>query len=375
MIKNKLSLILVLTVFSGANALAKDDEQYPNISGKALLEFRGDRIVSSDKNGVSANNGNINVDTNFGLNFNKNWSLITDWRFAQMNDQNPNNPERYRQILSNKRGNGLSSDGLAIDQLKGQFENEDARFFFGKFNPSFGTAFRKEKRIGVFVIDFTKDYEMRGKIGAGVTALLEKSELTLNAFFNDTTALSNSAIERRGSEKRSDGLAGNTSSPSSYSVAIEGQDFFGVNDLFYNFGYRNLEVDDVPGRDNEVGMVGGFEYLIPLGFKTSLIPFVEVASFENFSGIKGRNATYTTVALIGKYSSWTTSIARVTRSIKQKDIATADNLGRANDHQLQYSIGYKFRNNIAIDFSRADIKEDGHNATLFGVLTSYVYNF
>ncbi len=359
----------------GANVAAKDDEQYPNISGKALFEFRGDSITSSKKDNINANNGNINIDTDFGLNFNKNWSLITNWRFAPMNQQSANNPERYRQILANKRGNGLSEDGLAVDQLKGQFENEDLRFFFGKFNPAFGTAFRKEKRIGVFVIDFTKDYELRGKIGVGFSALLEKSEITVDTFFNDTTALSNSAIEKRGTENRSNGLAGNTSSPSSYTAAIEGQDFFGVKDLFYNFGYRNLAVDNLPGRDNETGMVGGLEYLFPVGIKTSLIPFIEIASINNLSGIKGRNSTYTTVALIGKYSSWTASIARVSRSIRQKNILTSEDLGRTNDKQMQYSVGYKFSNNIAVDISRANIKEDGRKAGLLGVLVSYVYNF
>ena len=376
MIKNKiLPIILSFALCSGAEVFAKENGQYPNISGKALFEFRGDRITSANKQNINANNADINIDTNFNLNFNKNWSLVTNWRFAAMNRQSANDPERYRKILSKDRHIGISKDGLAIDELKGQFENEDARFFFGKFNPEFGSAFRKEKRIGVFTTDFTKDYELRGKIGAGFTALLEHSELTMDAFFNDTTELSNSAIHRRGAEKRSDNLAGNTSTPTSYTIAMKGQNLFGVSDLFYNLGYRNLDVDNAANRDNETGFVGGLEYLFPLGLKTSLIPFIEVVSINNLSGISGRDATYITTALIGKYSNWTASISNVRRAIKQKDIITGANLGKINDHQLQYSVGYKFDNNVAIDLSRAAIKEDGQKASLIGVVVSYIYNF
>ena len=375
MLKTRISLTLALIILFGSNLWAKNSEQYPNISGSALFEFRGDKVISSQKKGISPNNGNLNVDADFNLNFSKNWSLITNWRFRTIDQQSPANPERYREILSTKRGFGFSDDGLIIEQLKGQFENEDARFFFGKFNPEFGSAFKKEKRIGVFTTDFTKDYELRERMGAGLTALLESSELTLDAFFNDTTALSNSAINKRGEARSSDGLAGNTSDPSSYTVAIKGENFFGVQDLFYNFGYRNLSVENLPNRENETGFVGGLEYLFSLGSKTSLIPFIEIVSLNNFSGEKGRDATYTTVALVGKYSNWTGSISNVTRNIKQKNIILSDTSRRRSDRQIQYSIGYKFVNNVAVDLSRMDLKEDNHKAALFGVLVSYVYNF
>jgi len=364
------TIVTIFTVYGFVqNAAAK--EQYPKITGSALFEYRVDRVTSTNKENVDANNGNANVDADFALNFNKNWSLITDWKFRQVKNLDQDNPERYRSILSSNRGFALNDDGLVIEQLKGQFENDDARFFFGKFNPAFGSAFRKEKRIGVFTTDFTKDYELREKIGAGATALLEHSEITVDAFFNDTSSLSNTAINKRGRQNKTEGLAGDTSNPTSYTVSIEGQDLLGVRDLFYNFGYRNLGVDDkVSGRDNETGFVGGLEYLIPLGAKTSLIPFIEIASISNLSGEIDRNATYSTVALVGKYSAWTASVSNVIRNIRQKNAN-----GNQKDHLVQYSIGYKFRNNVAIDISRADIKEDGNNASLVGAIVSYIYNF
>ncbi len=365
----KLSLASVLIVLCANNSFAED--QYPNITGKALFEYRLDRITSTNENNVDPNNGKINIDTDFSLNFNKNWSLITNWKFLQVKNFDANNPERYRNILSSNRGFGLSDEGLVVEELKAQFANDDAKFFFGKFNPAFGSAFRKGKRLGVFTTDFTKDYELREKIGAGFTALLEHSEITVDAFFNDNTNLNDSAINSRSSRNTANqGISDNKSTPSSYTVSIEGQDLLGVRDLYYNFGYRNLEVDNLPGRDNETGVVGGLEYLVKLSSKTSLIPFIEVASINNLSGESDRNATYSTIALVGKYSSWTTSISNVTRDIRQKNL-----VGNKKDHVMQYSIGYKFDNNVMIDFSKASLKEDGNNASLLGMVVSYVYNF
>ncbi|MCE3254818.1 MAG: hypothetical protein K0R25_312 [Rickettsiaceae bacterium] len=364
----KLFFALILPLFISFEAFA-EDEIYPNISGTALFELKADRITSSDDKNIDTNHGNINIDTEFALNLSKKWSVITNWRFKPVLNRDPNNPERYRNILSYDRDVSISDEGLTVEQLKGQFENEDARFFFGKFNPVFGSAFRKEKRISAFITDYTRDYELIEKIGFGGTAILEHTEITLDAFFNDTTGLNNSAIKKRGREKRSDGIAGNTSTPSSYTIAVEGQDLLGVKDLFYNVGYRNLNVDNMPGRDNEKGFVGGLEYLFPITLKASLIPFVEVVSLKNFSGEEGRNATYATLALIWKYSSWTASVSNVSRDIKSRIYP------KQNDRQTMVTIGYKFGNNIALDVSRGQVKEGGNKASLIGGILSYVHNF
>ena len=365
-----LLIILFIVLLLGHNTYAKGKFQYPNISGSALFEIRTDKIRSSEKENIKSINNRVNVDADFSLNFNQNWSLITDWKFKQVRNRDTNNPERYRTILSNKRGIGFNDEGLVVEQLKGQFENDDAKIFLGKFNPSFGSAFRKEKRIGVFTTDFTKDYELREKIGVGLSALLESHEFELNMFFNDRSALNGSAVHKRDRDDKLEGLPGNNSKPSSYVFSIKGEDLFGVGNLVYNIGYRNLEVKDLEGRGDETGFVGGLEYLIPMTSNASLIPFVEAVSIKNFSGESNRDAKYYTVALVVKYKSWTTSVSSVTRDIEKKN--AVDNV---IDRQVQYSVGYKFDNNISIDISRAEIKEDRYDASIIGVLVSYVYNF
>lgn len=359
-------LSILTFVLGGQVALAG---QYPNISGNALLEARMDRITTSNKKDTSDNSGKVFINSEFSLNFNNNWSLINSWEFEPVNNRDSNNPERYRNILSN-RGVNVDGEGLFIEEIKGQFENEDARLFFGKFNPNFGSAFRKEKRIGVFATDFTQDYELTSKIGFGVSALLENAELTVSTFFNDTSGLSNSMISKRGRAKTGNGIAGNTSTPSSFSLSLEGQDLFGVEDLFYNFGYRTLSVGNIEGRADETGFVGGIEYLIPVGLHTSIIPFVEIANINNWSGEMDRNVNFSTVALIAKYSSWTISVSNIVRNIRQKN-----SIGNVRDSQTQYSVGYKFKNNVMFDVSKMKLKENNYKADLIGINISYLYEF
>jgi hypothetical protein len=372
-ILQKACLIFLITA---SGAYAKGLKQFPYVTGDVLFQFQADSILSTKKKGVSPNNGFIYIQPNISLNFNKNWSVKTQWRI-QPNDVlttqgTTQNPERYRSFLGSDRGANFDENGFLVEEIKVQFENEDLRVFAGKFDPTFGTAWRKSKRIGVFAAQMTEDYNLREKLGGGVTALLENSNITFNTFMNDTTGLSRSALSDRGRAPQNDGLAGNTGTLSSYSVAMEGENFLSVDDLFYNVGYRSLDVENITTLDQtkELGYVFGTEYLYRISRNSSLIPFAEVVKIKNFTGTRGRSADYRTFALIGKYSSWTTSVSFIQRDIKAS-LAGAT----IKDRQLQFSVGYKFTDNLTIDVSRADMKENGDKAALVGAVVSYLYKF
>lgn len=371
--KKLLTAFLLLPCFAYAQA----PKQYPNISGDVLMQIQADRVVSSNKDSVSANNAFVYIQPNIALNFNRNWSAKTQWR-SQPNDvlttRNSQYPERYRTFLSSDRKLfGLNEQMMMVEELKINYENDDMRFFAGKFDPTFGTAWRKSKRIGVFAAQFNEDYNLREKIGAGISALLEETQITFNTFFNDRTGLSSSAIKNRGKASGGPGVAGNTNTPSSYSLSMEGKNFLGIENVFYNLGYRNLAVaNNSDGHARETGYVMGFEYLYKIGQETSIIPMVETVMIDNFSGIQGRNANYSTLALIGNYRSWTASTSLVNRDIK-KGQSVIDN--SSSGRQIQFSIGYKFTDNLTLDVSRANIKEDGQTGSLLGATMSYVYKF
>ncbi|MDX2082726.1 MAG: hypothetical protein SFV53_01900 [Rickettsiales bacterium] len=363
-----------LLTFSAAS-YAASNQQFPNISGQTLFQLKSDRIISTNEKGIPANNSFSNIESNFSLNLNKNWSTKTLWKLSPSSvytTRDPINPERTRTFLSSNRTVNPVETSLIIEELKAQYEDEDMKVFFGKFDPSFGVAYKNNNRIGVFSADVTKDYELREKIGGGITALLEDAEISFNTFFNDTTGLSGS-INGRKNENRNSGLAGNTGTLSSYTVSMQGQKLFGYENWFYNLGYRSLGVnqgDSTTQRARETGYVLGSQYQHKIGFATSVIPFFEMSKINDFTGEKGRNATYATFALIGKYSGWSASISEIIRRINQ-----AQRGYNIRDHQTQISLGYKFKNNLSIDVSRAEMKESNHSAVLFGVIVGYVYNY
>jgi hypothetical protein len=364
---------LVLFLFCYNICIAAGAENFPNVSGTVLFQFQADHVFSTEESGVAPNNGFIYIEPNITANFNKNWSLKTDWRLQPNNvltTRNSTYPERYRTFLQSDRGFGISDEGLLVEELKLHYENDNMKFFTGKFDPTFGTAYSKAKRIGIFTSQFAEDYNLREKIGAGITALLGNSSITFNTFFNDTTNLSTSVLSDRERASRNDGLAGNTESFSSYSVAFNGENLFGIEDWFYNIGYRSLGADRTVGRSREKGYVASTEYDYKIGLNSSLIPFFEITMIDNFTGAQGRDATYTVAALMWKCSSWIASISNLTRNIKE-----AQEIPKSHDHQLQLSIGYKFTDNLTIDVTRSNLKEGSNSAILYGMLMSYVYKF
>jgi hypothetical protein len=371
----KISLhFFALFLIFPAQVFARTAKQFPNISGEALFQIQADRVLSTEKKGVPANNGFLYIEPKMSLNFSKNWSVKTEWRFQPNNvltTRDPANPERYRTFLQKDRGFAISNNGLIIEELKANFENEDFQFLIGKYDPTFGTAHRKEKRIGVFASQFTEDYNLREKIGASVSGLLENSKISFNSFMNDTTGLSSSALNSRRRLSRNDGLAGSSSTPSSYSVSMEGENFMGIRNWFYNAGYRSLTVAKLNNRKRETGYVFGSEYLYEMSGQSALIPFVELVKINNFGGQFERDAYYSTIALIGRYSGWTASGSFLTRNIKQPGTA----IGDISDKQFQLAIGYKFTDNFTVDISRAAIKEDNKTGSLIGFVASYNYKF
>ncbi len=348
-------------------------EKFPNISGEALLQFSADRITSSQKRGVPSTNSFIYAQSDMALNLNQNWALKTQWRL-QPNDtyttRNRIYPERFRTILSQNRNTDFRDNGLLVEELQIDFHNEDMVINAGKFDPKFGNAHSRTKKMGIFTSQFTEDYNLREKIGAGLTVFLEDSELSISSFFNDTTGLSRSAFDSRSRAKKTDNIAGNTGTLSSYKIALDGGNLMGKENWFYSIAYRSLGVDKTPDRRRETGLVLSSEYLYELGLQTSLIPFVELVKINNFTGATGRDAFYSTIALILKYSAWNISASSLTR-----DIHSTAFISRVKDKQLQVSVGYNFNDNFSIDFTRAQIKEDGYQAGVFGVNLSYLLKF
>ncbi len=375
----KLYLIFIALVISTsyANAAAKS---YPNISGNLLTEIRVDNVnsIKNKRTAIGGNAGYLNAEFKSSLNFDKYWSLKNSINFLPTKPRQYRYPERSRFILGQEegvdRGINIDDSSLIVEEIKMTYENEDMKFAVGKLNPNFATLYRRNKRIGFFITDYTEDYEIREQLGYSLSAILEDSEITFSNFFADTTRLSDSGLTGRGKRSRNDNTAANTGTLSSYTITLEGRDFLGVDNLFYNLGYRSLGVEKgITGISRETGYTVNLEYLYQLGRSTFLIPIIEAVKIENFTGKTDRDGKYLTTALIMKYSGWNASAAYTKRET-DNNYATAA-LNKNSDSILQFNVGYKFENNVALDVSRAQIEEDNVDATAIGVILSYFYEF
>jgi hypothetical protein len=344
--------------------------QFPNLSGEIFIESRVALINNESTPNTYSNSFVANIEPKFSLNINEEWSVKTQWKISPVRNRSDPNFEIGNVFPSTRSPDNIDDYGLVVEELKGDYRTDDLNFFFGKYNPTFGKAWDKRKRIGVFTTDFTQDYELREKLGFGVAALMDDDgAVTLNLFFNDTTGMSNSALNRRGKNKSSDNFAGNNTNLSSYSITMSGNNFFDIEDLSYNFGYRDLDVDNKLGFDNEKGFVVGFEYKIPLNYKTYFTPFAEISKINNFNGIEGQDLLYTTIAATLNYSKWHVGVSGVVRDINRNG---ADDF---LDSQAQYFVGYLFDTGIALDVAHIDIKESDNKAKMVGVNLSYNYEF
>lgn len=371
----KISAILLSTLFAVflSSEAISGEKKYPNIEGQIFSQMQLDRVVSTNKTGVSVNSGFLYVQSDVELNFNKNWSASTQWRLNPNNVYNTRNgvyPERNRTFFGDGRGFKLGEEGLIIEEIRLNYKGDDAEFYVGKFDPKFGETHDPQKKLGIFTSQFNYDYYMREKLGASATALLEDSKIIFSTFFNDTTGLSRSALDDRGRAISSNGsIAGSTGTLSSYSLTMDGDNLFGRKNLKYNVGYRSLGVGNSDSK-RESGYIFGSEYVHEIGLNTTVTPLIEIVNIRNFTGEAGRNATYATFAVTMQYSSWNFGVSSLNRNIKQLQRDK-----KVSDRQMQIFTGYKFTNNLSLDVTQSRIKEDGSSGNLFGVSLSYLYKF
>ena len=199
---------VILCFLSSSQAIAK----YPKISGDIIIDLGIDRL-SVKNNNVKKYNSILEFQSDISLDLNRNWSVQTLWQSRKVAKNYYLNRQSYDPIISsNDRQMSIDDESLFIEELKLNFQNEDLVFFAGKYNPHFGNSWNKKRKSSIFTVFFGRDYQLREKIGLGITALFEESELSFYPFFNDNTDLSNSAINRRGRNKRSYQVSGNNGS-------------------------------------------------------------------------------------------------------------------------------------------------------------------
>ena len=372
-----LPLVIALMALFNSAAFAED---YPTITGEIISQFQVDRLISSDKENLTKNNAFIYIEPKINFNLNKKWKVQTNWKVQQdstISTRNHNYPERHRSFFGGNNGNKESDRGfnfddsnLIIEEIKLNYRSDDVELYGGKFNPTFGIAHEKSRKLGIYTWQVTEDYNLREKLGAGVSAILENATISFSSFLNDTTPLSDSALKNRGKADNDKDISGNKGAFSSYAFSFKGNNFFNIEGLGYNFGYRNLGVKKSSISKRESGLTAAIYYKKYLNYNLKVTPFIEFVDIENFGGIKDYKAKYTTLALNAEYSRWNAGASYITR-----DLSAFSNNKKTNDKFLQIYVGYKINRNFQLDLTHGRVEESGDKGVLFGGALTYLYEF
>lgn len=267
--------------------------------------------------------------------------------------------------------NFFEEEGAFVEELKLNYENGPWAAFAGKFNPGFGIAWDYGR--GIWGEDFAEDYEITEKIGVGASYTFEgggEHTLTGSTFFADTSFLSDSVGNRRGDTDKSDGGVSNTEDFSSFVVALEGDDVFEVEDLYYKLGYRHLaEGDaDVDGND-ENGFEATAGYTFPISGRVKADALVEYVDISHFEGSENDNRYFTASVVTKIDDAWNVTLGYTGRTV---DVDGGDDV---DDHLFQASGGYDFGNGLTLEAGWRNTQEGGDDTNMIGGLARYSFSF
>jgi hypothetical protein len=330
---------------------------FPQIGGEVHLTLTHARNYAGNA-GIAINHETFtDSHLNLGLFLSPEWSVQA--RF---------NAEPAR-TLTNSRF--LDDTAVFLQEVFVQYERDWFSVFGGKFNPVFSLApEHSEKLRKPFGFDYVEDYELTEGIGVGASvrhATLQwgTHELTGSVFHFDNTFLGNTLIgarppvgaadtERPGRLRRLDGGPGNTNTPSSFSVQLEGDQFAIVPNFTYHLAYARLARGATETRTQQMYSVGAQYRIEPvklLGGPPALrsiyiAPLVEHAWVNQFGGNPGGvelNARYLTTAVEVGYSGFWTYFLRTSRKLREPDEGTGPNGANGfQDRLLVASAGYDF---------------------------------
>lgn len=363
------------------NNSKKDEYYFPYISGNILTEYNFTRMDSG-------NNGNIiykdkkdlsylQIESNLNVYLFNNFLVKTNATFrpvlGRLTDSAQYHNDYYNFERYLKRKNYFDKYDIIFEELAFEYKEEEFLIGFGKFNPTFGTAYDKSKYHPIFGTKIAEDYELTEKLGFYVAMTLPMITLRGNFFYNDNTFLSNSLFGNRGKYNNNKGV-GNRKNLDNFSVTAD----FAINDYRINLGIRKLNTN-ADDQETEKGYVIGFEKLVEESSNSfGFLPFAEYSFIENYNGTKDRDINFFTVRLPFVYKNWNL-IASYSAKFDNEE-----NFKNYKSYMTQVGIGYRFENGLMLDVSKTNEREsykiDANTKTsfktdFFGVRLSYMILF
>ncbi len=282
-----------------------------------------------------------------------------------------------------KKNSYFNNQGIILKNLYLKFHNDDAEFYLGKVSPIFAYAWHNDNDNGNFYDEFSNDYAIAQKLGAGLKIKLNLEDLgnhniDLSSFYNDDTGLSKSIITRR--DIRNDRVGNSANKPfSSYAINYSAKDFFNLPSLFYNISYRNIK-SNLDNIKDESGFAVGVGSNLEISEDFSIKTYLEYINIENFNSVNDRynlefdlidrlpsDYQYLLFLLSLKYKFW-----HIGYNNQQRNI---DNSIETKETSEEFSLKYRFKNGIYILGSRQEITGETKKSTIAGFVLGFKSEF
>lgn len=345
----------LISLLAAGQANAQDGFT-PFVSGELLFELENDNVLSSTDPAAEFNSlyPTVELGAVIGLTpvFSINFGLTLE------------------QVLEPDSDNYFQDIGIFIDHVNIQADLMGATVVAGKFAPTFGKAW--EEAPGLFGPDLAEDYEITEMIGFGISYPFDAGEngthtFNANAFFVDTTVMSESLLTNRGRVTLADGGPANTGRLDNFSLTLDGEEIAAAPGLSYNFGFTYLSAGVGDAADQQ-GYVFGLMHSTDLANGATVGLIGEIVYFNNAGGTLD-DATYFTAGFSFEKDSWHGELAGTIRQISLADG------GADTTSLLQVSGGYVFENEVDLTVGYAYVDEVGTTSHTVGIQLSKSFSF
>lgn len=338
MIRTAFASVLALCVAETARAQAT----YPTFSADITLELATDATVRADDPAAELTDTTLTAEAALVLKILEGTSLNATLVFEPVADPD---------------GDRVFGDhGLYVEEFNLQQEIAGTTLTVGKFNPAFGVAW--DAAPGVYGNAFAEDYEITEKLGIGLAlpfkALGGEHEVSVAAFFADTTFLSDSIIHRRGRTRRQDGGVSNTGAPSSFTFSLTGK----IGSTGYNLGLQS-QAAGTGDAHAQTGAVFGLTHGLKLG-EAEVELLAEAVYFPQFDG-GSESALYWTAGAAAPVGPVTLSAVYGLRDVEAS----------GTDHLATVSAEIELRDGLTASLGYAFIREDGGTSHTIGARLTY----
>ena len=324
-----------------------------------------------------------------GYNLNKNLSLLTD---IKIEGESAGHSHGGTTIVPEDKI--FEDHKLFINKLILSYSTDSGiTLYGGKFNPSVGLDYHVFP--GIWGYQKAEEYAIVERLGYGIALKqnfqdLGTHKLDVSTFFKDTTSLSNSVITDRGKTKKSDGGVSNTQDFSSYSISLEGKNFFSLSNNFvdglsYKLGHakqskatKNLGSNSANSsaiNDNTALTNDEKRSSISLMHKSLIAPnlsmriLTEFMKIEHLTGEDGHDRDYMTTGLDLYYKKF-----NVGGTYTQETNEAAEEDEAIDDKVYQVSVGYLVNNNLHFHVGYKKADEENEIKHTLGAMIQYYFD-